>query len=142
MGPTCRNTQDDTLAAGPSQYATHQPGAPVGTGTTPPTRISSILTTLILRASVVSMFPTVFHVHPTAIYRRIPTRTSAKLIPAGPDGQETFNWAKAAGMTGFETFWHRCTKALEKGFAWPDGVTSIQFPTNDGKNFYTVKKKD
>ncbi|KAL6716082.1 hypothetical protein ACLMJK_005648 [Lecanora helva] len=60
----------------------------------------------------------------------------------GPNGQETFAWAQAAGMTGFETFWHRCTKALEKGFAWPNGVTSIQFPTNDGKNYYTVKKKD
>ena len=59
----------------------------------------------------------------------------------GPGGSETFAWANAAGMTGFETFWHRCTQALEsKVFVWPDGVTEVKYPANGGGEPYTVRK--
>ncbi|KAL8881227.1 MAG: hypothetical protein Q9198_001527 [Flavoplaca austrocitrina] len=30
----------------------------------------------------------------------------------GPLGLETYDWAKAAGLSGFETFWYRCKKEL------------------------------
>ena len=65
----------------------------------------------------------------------------ADLKCAGPQGSETNAWAKAAGMSSFKTFWHRCTKALEdKSFQWPDGVTSVSYPVSDGGKEYQVKK--
>ena len=57
----------------------------------------------------------------------------------GPNGNETDLWQKAAGMYNFETFHEKCTEALEKGFPWPAGLTSVTYSSD--KN-YTVKKKD
>ncbi|KAI4271394.1 MAG: hypothetical protein LQ337_006033, partial [Flavoplaca oasis] len=53
----------------------------------------------------------------------------------GPKGLETYDWAKAAGLSGFETFWHRCKYILrdeEVGFEWPEGVTFVDYPADTG----------
>ena len=44
-------------------------------------------------------------------------------------------------MQGFETFWQRCERALTmEGLEWPDGVTFVNFPANEGGKDYTVHK--
>lgn len=60
----------------------------------------------------------------------------------GPKGLETYDWAKAAGLSGFETFWHRCARAMKKGsgFYWPDGVTFVDYPADTGNKDETVRK--
>lgn len=61
----------------------------------------------------------------------------------GPKGLETYDWAKAAGLSGFETFWHRCDFALRDktlNFEWPDGVTFVNYPADTGNKDFTVKK--
>ena len=83
--------------------------------------------------------------HPPCLCGKSTTMAQNAAVPirvlAGPQGSETNAWAAAAGMTGFETFWYLCTDALEdKNFQWPEGVTEVKYPTNDGKNEYTVRK--
>ncbi|KAI4226376.1 MAG: hypothetical protein L6R36_003234 [Xanthoria steineri] len=61
----------------------------------------------------------------------------------GPQGLETYDWAKAAGLSGFETFWHRCNTALREtssGFEWPEGVTFVNYPADTGNKDFTVHK--
>ncbi|KAL8911471.1 MAG: hypothetical protein Q9172_007668 [Xanthocarpia lactea] len=61
----------------------------------------------------------------------------------GPLALETYDWAKAAGLSGFETFWHRCKKALTTTrplFEWPENVTFIDYPTNDGDEVHKIEK--
>ena len=46
----------------------------------------------------------------------------------GPNGSETLGWARAAGMTNFDTFYDRCKHALlREGFVWPEGVTGVDY---------------
>ncbi|KAL8646139.1 MAG: hypothetical protein Q9226_006998 [Calogaya cf. arnoldii] len=61
----------------------------------------------------------------------------------GTKGLETYDWAKAAGLSGFETFWHRCNSALRDkslDFEWPDDVTFVDYPADTGNKHFTVKK--
>lgn len=61
----------------------------------------------------------------------------------GPLALETYDWAKAAGLSGFETFWHRCKKTLTTTrplFEWPEGVTFVDYPTNDGDEVHKIEK--
>ncbi|KAL8879142.1 MAG: hypothetical protein Q9192_008295 [Flavoplaca navasiana] len=61
----------------------------------------------------------------------------------GPKGLETYDWAKAAGLSGFQTFWHRCQYILrdeEVGFEWPEGVTFVDYPADTGNKDYKVSK--
>ncbi|KAI4182725.1 MAG: hypothetical protein LQ346_006508 [Caloplaca aetnensis] len=54
---------------------------------------------------------------------------------------ETYDWAKAAGLQGFETFWGRCKVAMRRGhFDWPDGVTFVDYPTNNGDEVHKIHK--
>ena len=56
------------------------------------------------------------------------------MCSTGDQGKETTEWAKAAGMHGFETFWHRCTKVLERdSFVWPDRTGLQEKDDEDGK---------
>ncbi|KAI4289156.1 MAG: hypothetical protein L6R35_001578 [Caloplaca aegaea] len=62
-------------------------------------------------------------------------------IPLGPLALETYDWAKAAGLQGFKTFWGRCEVAMRRGhFNWPDGVTFIDYPTNNGDEVHKIHK--
>ncbi|KAG8533909.1 uncharacterized protein KY384_001650 [Bacidia gigantensis] len=48
------------------------------------------------------------------------------------------DWANAAGLFDFKTFWHRCEEEMEKkNFQWPDGVTRVTLP---GKINHILKK--
>ncbi|KAL8878648.1 MAG: hypothetical protein Q9192_008400 [Flavoplaca navasiana] len=61
----------------------------------------------------------------------------------GPKGLETYDWAKAAGLSGFETFWHRCKYILrdkDVGFEWPEGVTFVDYPADTGNKDFKVSK--
>ncbi|KAI9699734.1 MAG: hypothetical protein M1836_002768 [Candelina mexicana] len=59
----------------------------------------------------------------------------------GPQALETFDWAKAAGMQEFQTFWDRCEQVLHhENFVWPDGVTFVNYPDKDGKQI-TIRKR-
>ena len=58
-----------------------------------------------------------------------------------PVGYDTWNWAYAAGMKDFHTFWDRCDIALQMdAFQWPDGLTNISYPDADDKP-HTISKK-
>ncbi|KAL8880092.1 MAG: hypothetical protein Q9198_002427 [Flavoplaca austrocitrina] len=73
-------------------------------------------------------------------------RESSRTHPpclCGPKGLETYDWAKAAGLSGFETFWHRCKYILrdeEVGFEWPEGVTFVDYPADTGNKDFKVSK--
>ena len=43
----------------------------------------------------------------------------------GEGGKETANWAIAAGMEHFQTFYSKCQNDLQFVFKWPDGVQSV-----------------
>ncbi|KAL8903537.1 MAG: hypothetical protein Q9171_007371 [Xanthocarpia ochracea] len=61
----------------------------------------------------------------------------------GPLALETYDWAKAAGLSGFETFWHRCKKTLttiRPRFEWSENVTFVDYPTNDGDEVHKIEK--
>ncbi len=61
-------------------------------------------------------------------------------ISTGPKALETFDWAKAAGMQGFQTYWDRCRDALRnRDLDWPEGVTFVDYPDNEGKIFKISK---
>lgn len=52
---------------------------------------------------------------------------------------ETYDWAKAAGLQGFETFWHRCRDALRRyDLVWPVGVEYVFYPANEGEEDYRL----
>ncbi|KAI9703553.1 MAG: hypothetical protein M1836_007323 [Candelina mexicana] len=59
----------------------------------------------------------------------------------GPLALETYDWAKAAGLQGFETYWHRCEVAMRHGhFDWPEGVTFVDYPTNKDNEVHKIRK--
>ncbi len=77
--------------------------------------------------------------HCTGRYYCSPTNVHT----TGPKGLETYDWAKAAGLSGFETFWHRCNTALrskDDGFEWPEGVTFVDYPADTGNKDFKVYK--
>lgn len=48
-----------------------------------------------------------------------------------------YDWAKAAGLQGFETSWHRCRDAVRRyDFVWPVGVEYVFYPANEGEEDY------
>ncbi|KAL8854460.1 MAG: hypothetical protein Q9221_000731 [Calogaya cf. arnoldii] len=65
----------------------------------------------------------------------------------GPQGLETYDWAKAAGLAGFKTFQRRCMFKLREKifkFEWPEGVTFVNYPgntdnTTDNEDFVVWK---
>ena len=60
----------------------------------------------------------------------------------GPLALETYDWAQAAGLHGFETFWYWCKSVLrDSGFDWPAGVEFVNYPANSGDKDYTVHKR-
>ena len=60
---------------------------------------------------------------------------------AGQAALETYDWAKAAGMQSFQTFHSRCRDVLRgPDFVWPDGVTFVNYPVNDGEDPVTIRK--
>ncbi|KAL8849435.1 MAG: hypothetical protein Q9221_005607 [Calogaya cf. arnoldii] len=74
---------------------------------------------------------------------RIPYSHPADTCATGPNGLETYDWAKAAGLSGFETFWHRCNYALRDkryNFQWPEGVTFVDYPADTGNKDFKLKK--
>ena len=65
------------------------------------------------------------------------------MLYLSPLGLEKYGWAKAAGKYGFETFWRHCGFALHDedfDFAWPERVTSVDYPADEGNKVYTVRK--
>ncbi len=82
------------------------------------------------------------YTHPPCLCGKIGLEGSnSKLITnAGHQALETYGWAQAAGLHGFETFWHRCNDALHNAFEWPEGVTFVNYPANEGDKDYVVYK--
>ena len=112
-----------------------------GTGTTLEqiTRIEK-LTTHIHRVSAVRSFQSLFFKITAPPLGPLNQFVDCIDIKAGPQALETYDWARAAGMQSFQTFWDRCKQVLRDPDSWPKGVTFVNYPANDPKDDFRVSK--